>query len=227
MEYRFLMATLIIVSVTFVGLTVFFAMAVRYFQTQLAELRKDHEKINQSLSSCLGQAVSSILKASENNTSMIQDSLTKVNVNINAKVESGVDTVCHFAKENTANIEKELDILKKSMTIKFEELQNAMFIQEGRLASENKHWILEKNGIRKSFVPGKVVNIENSNDKTETTYKHEEGKIFCTVKKDGKLKSEMVFNSFGAPMSGKAYDENANVIKAFTYDELGRGTEVK
>lgn len=130
------------------------------------------------------------------------------------KIQNDINSI---AEEN-ATVKTDFELLQK----KFNSLKGQMFIQQGILLQEKGKWCLEHNGEKKYFTPGKIEKIISSDFETDFVY--DKGFATCTCRKNGIIVSEITYESNGAPVSGKVY-ENGVAVREFKYDDLGQVCE--
>lgn len=156
----------------------------------------------------------------------LDNSLQANKADTEARFQLVLDTLNTIQRNTETKFQSLLElnaIIKATAEIKFQQLLGSISLAQNSLSNENTHWVLEKeDGIRKFFKPGNIVKIEDNAAKTETFYDYVNDKVFCTVNVDGKIKSEIQFNSFGSPLQSKVYNSEGNIIQEFKYNELGQ-----
>lgn len=188
-------------------------------KTKEIGIKQEHfESVLQTIQANSDEKIKLVLNLQDNTLKTIQDnrggidnSLLNVQSNIEKRMQ--MQMLLYYAYYRTNQHCNE---------IKFQQLLDAILLANNSLSNQNKHWVLEKDGTRKFFKPGKIVKIEDDTSKTETSYEYDDDKVFCTVKIDGVLKSKIQFNSFGSPLHGEVYDSEGNIIQKFKYNELGQ-----
>jgi hypothetical protein len=153
------------------------------------------------------------------------ESIIKKEVENNKKLNKHIESE---SKRIFEKQQKDFEILTMELEQKSEAfllvLKEQMFLHEGKLLSEHGSWILEHQGNKKIFQPGKIVQVDDANN-TQSIFNYNEDEVSCEVKSGDVIKSKLIFFPNGAPKSGIVFKEG-KAVKEFRYDELGNVAKV-
>ena len=76
--------------------------------------------------------------------------------------------------------------------------------------------------MKKHFTPG-ALKLVSSDNGLEVRYEHAEDEtVTSTTYRDGVATFQIRFSKYGAPISGKEFDDVGGVTASYTYDSLGQ-----
>jgi hypothetical protein len=170
----------------------------------------------------------------KNNMQNIVENAKNIAANVN-RIESNREDIRENADRIAQNAElievnKELIATNKKLIEELidsvHKIKEQQFLYEANLSRQNGFWVLEHEGERKYFTPGKITKVESKNSDETVEFKYEEGMVVCSMRKGQKLVSKHVFTAGGAPVSGQIYN-GGRVVREFQYNELGQVANVK